>query len=105
MRRDVGYGESGGAGRSHAIGGLQSYSYWPDPTTANFSTHWAAQRRWAAARGLAIERVLAQNYIDTYLFHHSVHEVAIDRLPWRLPRLQVLLPHPSTLSLCCYPSP
>ena len=88
VRRDVGFGESGGARQSHPIGGLQSYSYWPVPT-ANFSTHWAAQQRWAASRGLAVKRVLAQNYIDTYLFHHNVGEVARERRPWTLRRLQL----------------
>jgi len=89
VRRDVGYGESGPSNTSHAIGGLQSYSYWPVPT-ANKASHWAAQQQWAKAHGLAVKRVLAQNYIDTYLFHHNVSEVVGEaRKPWRVHLLQL----------------
>lgn len=89
VRRDVGYGESGSSNASHAIGGLQSFSYWPVPT-ANKQTHWAAQQQWASDHGLAIKRVLAHNYIDTYLFHHNVSEVVgPSRKPWRLSSMQL----------------
>ena len=89
VRRDVGYAESGDMRRSHAIGGVQSYSYWPVPT-ANRSTHWAAQRAWAAQHQLDIKRVLAQNYIDTYLFHYTTEEIVGPlRKPWRLRELQL----------------
>jgi len=85
----VGYGESGSSNASHAIGGLQSFSYWPVPT-ANKQTHWAAQQQWASDHGLAIKRVLAHNYIDTYLFHHNVSEVVgPSRKPWRLSSMQL----------------
>ena len=40
--------------------------------------------------GLEIKRVLAQNYIDTYFFHHHVSEiVGPSRKPWRVSSLQL----------------
>ena len=86
VRRDVGFAESG---QTHAIGGVQSFSAWPVPA-ANRSTHWAAQRTWAAKHGLEFRRVLAQNYIDTYLFHHTAQEIAGPaRKAWRIEGMQL----------------
>lgn len=84
LRRDVGYAE--GQGR-HAIGGVQSYSYWPVPT-ANRSIHWASQQRWMAAHGLRMERLIAQHYYDTYLFHFNQTDV-MQKKPWALQQHQL----------------
>ena len=86
VRRDIGYAEEGHA---HLYGGLQSYSYWPYPK-CNRSVHWNNQQKWAKDRGLKIKRVVNQLYIDRYLNHHSVADVADHLKPWRVDELQML---------------
>merc|ERR1711968_366847 len=79
----------GEEGHAHLFGGLQSFSYWPYPTS-NRSLHWDHQQQWAKERGIGIKNVVDQSYVDRYYNHHSVRGVAEELRPWRVDDLQML---------------
>jgi uncharacterized protein (TIGR03792 family) len=84
VRRDVGYAETN---VSHAVGGIQSFSYYPYPQ-CNRSVHWDMQQRWAKAHNRTIKQVIGQFYIDTYYYHYSNEDVLAGK-PWDLENAQM----------------
>eukprot|EP00505_MAST-04D_sp_SCG-Rhode-Island_P004492 Stramenopile-MAST_4_protein_4492 len=84
VRRDVGYAETN---VSHAVGGIQSFSYYPYPQ-CNRSVHWDMQQRWAKAHNRTIKQVIGQFYIDTYYYHYSNEDILAGK-PWDLENAQM----------------
>ena len=84
LRRDIGFAETG---KSHKVGGIQSFSYYPYPQ-CNRSVHWNEQQRWAVDHGKNITKVLGQFYVDTYYFHYSNEDVMAGKV-WDLDDLQL----------------
>eukprot|EP00041_Stephanoeca_diplocostata_P031974 m.1010532 g.1010532 ORF g.1010532 m.1010532 type:complete len:1024 (+) comp24060_c0_seq2:222-3293(+) len=86
VRRNIEYAETN---QSSAIGGVQSYSYWPYPIS-NRSTHWAGQQQWMQKQGFKFKSVKAQYYSDEYYYHYSSHDAILQGLPWQVTDLQLL---------------
>ena len=84
VRRDIGYAETG---KSHKVGGIQSFSYYPYPQ-CNRSVHWEEQLKWAKAHNKKITKTLGQFYVDTYYFHYNIQDV-MDGKVWDLDDLQM----------------
>ena len=84
VRRDIGYAETG---KSHKVGGIQSFSYYPYPQ-CNRSVHWEEQQKWAKAHNKKITKTLGQFYVDTYYFHYNNQDV-MDGKVWDLDDLQM----------------
>jgi uncharacterized protein (TIGR03792 family) len=84
VRRDIGYAETG---KSHRVGGIQSFSYYPYPQ-CNRSTHWEEQQNWAKKHNKKITKMLGQFYVDTYYFHYNNEEVMEGKI-WDLDDLQM----------------
>ena len=73
--------------KSHKVGGIQSFSYYPY-LQCNRSVHWDEQQRWAVDHGKNITKVLGQFYVDTYYFHYSNEDVMAGKV-WDLDDLQI----------------
>lgn len=75
--------------QSSAIGGVQSYSYWPYPVS-NRSTHWDGQQRWMQDQGFTFKSIKAQYFSDEYYYHYNSNDAILQALPWRVTDLQLL---------------
>jgi len=86
VRRDVGYAEHG---VPHRLGGLQSYSYWPEPV-CDETMHKESQAKWMAEQGLSVNETYATPFYDTYLFHYTQSDDILSGKPWQLDDIQLL---------------
>lgn len=79
LRRDVGYAETSD---QHVVGGLQTYSYSPEPH-CDRQQHWSAMEAWMARVGVKPVATL-QRWYDDYYPHYNTTQVRMCR--WFMPR-------------------
>merc|ERR1719261_2396082 len=70
LHRDVSTAEKGNPDGGR-VGGVQTFSYLPEPL-CNRSEHWESTQQWLAGRGLGIETLLGQYFMNDYLYHYSI---------------------------------
>mmetsp|Transcript_18514 Transcript_18514/g.48297 ORF Transcript_18514/g.48297 Transcript_18514/m.48297 type:complete len:218 (-) Transcript_18514:106-759(-) len=88
LRRDIRFTETNASG---AVGGVMSYSYWPEPA-ANLSSHQSGMQQWAHTQGFRLDEVYAELWVDTYAYHYRDHSHIAQGKPWRVWREIQLLP-------------